>query len=65
MTALEQVRFVNKMALTAIKVKKMKTTGGGETKVASSSALAKLKRFVRAKRKVKVHPIVADDEWER
>ena len=41
---------------------KVKPKGGNKT-AAPSSALTKLRRFVRAKRRVKVHPIVtADDE---
>ena len=44
---------------------KIETTQKGESQNASSSALSKLKRFVRAKkRKVKVHPIVTDERDE-
>lgn len=42
---------------------KIKVKPKGDNKTAPSSALTKLRRFVRAKRQVKVHPIVtADDE---
>ena len=43
---------------------KTKPKGGNSTTAPPSSALAKLRRFVRAKQKAKVHPIVTDDDNE-
>ena len=62
----KQVVPKKKKSTTKIQVKKkrkIKTKdSNNDTRKVDSSALAKLKRFVRKKRRVKVHPIVADKD---